>query len=140
METILGVCERVGTARMTSGTGFRISGSYLRVYPLHAPALCIPLHSRYIRRSRSARDSSEALRWYVTLLTPFFFAGCAVAVLLSEVELLAETVAGQVSMHRAIAQVDISRDRCIREDRVVVQAGAKLVGVIVGFQWVRAGG
>jgi len=40
----------------------RMSGIYLRVYPLQAPALCIPLHSRYIRRSLSARDSSDELR------------------------------------------------------------------------------
>ena len=62
-----------------SGTCSAMSGVWIenyRVYPVHAPALCRPLHSRYILRSRSARVSSEALRWWVTLVTPFFFADC----------------------------------------------------------------
>lgn len=37
------------------------AGSY-RVYPLQAPALCIPLHSLSKRLSRCAGVSSEALR------------------------------------------------------------------------------
>lgn len=45
---------------------------YRPVYPLHAPALCMPLHSRKRRRSRSAEVSSEGLRWWVTLVTDFF--------------------------------------------------------------------
>lgn len=46
----------------TNGASAETGGTYLRVYPRHAPALCIPLHSLYILRSRSALDSSDVLR------------------------------------------------------------------------------
>jgi hypothetical protein len=75
-----------------------------RVYPLHAPALCMPLHSLYMRRSRSARDSSDELCWYVTLLTLFFLAAVSVGALLWPVEFLASVVPGATATHRAAAQ------------------------------------
>ena len=55
-------CLRVFAVDLDAGRWLR-SIFYLRVYPRHAPALCMPLHSRYIRRSRSAVVSSELLRW-----------------------------------------------------------------------------
>lgn len=82
----------------------RTSGICYRVYPLQAPALCIPLHSLYMRRSRSARDSSDELRWYVILLTLFFLAAESVAALLWSVEFLASVVLGAPATHRAAAQ------------------------------------
>lgn len=45
-----------------------------RVKPLHAPALGMPLHSRYRRRSRSARVSSDGLGRVAGALLALFFA------------------------------------------------------------------
>ena len=49
--------------------------TYLRVYPRHAPALGMPLHSRYIRLSRWAVLSSEGLLKVFCLVAEFVFCG-----------------------------------------------------------------
>jgi hypothetical protein len=59
-----------------------------------------------MRRSLSARDSSEELRWYVTLLTPFFFVAVFFVALLWPVEFLANVVQGAVIRHRATAHAE----------------------------------
>ena len=59
-----------------------------------------------MRRSLSVRDSSEELRWYVTLLTPFFFVAVSVVALLWPVEFLANVALEAVSRHRATAQAE----------------------------------
>lgn len=97
-----------------------MSGIYLRVYPLHAPALCIPLHSRYMRRSRSARDSSDELRWYVTLLTPFFLVAVSVVALLCPVEFLANATSDVATRHRPTAKAKTAC-RYLRGRRVIRQ-------------------
>ncbi len=54
-------CLRVFAVDLDAGRWLR-SIFYLRVYPRHAPALCMPLHSRYAC-TVAAVVSSELLRW-----------------------------------------------------------------------------
>ncbi|MBX9833639.1 MAG: hypothetical protein K2X78_11425 [Burkholderiaceae bacterium] len=57
-----------------------------------------------MRLSLSARDSSDELRWYVTLLTPFFFVVVSVVTLLWPMEFFANVALGVVIRHRATVQ------------------------------------
>lgn len=64
---------------LEAGQRWRLPGG-CPVYPAHAPALCLPWHSRYSRLSRCSGDSSELLRWTGTRTRcPLFFrlAPCA---------------------------------------------------------------
>jgi hypothetical protein len=98
---MLGACGALNHAPRDEWPRFRDERRYFRVYPLQAPALCMPLHSRYMRRSRSAVVSSELLRWYVILVTPFFFApSCGL-----DAERLAMALSGVASRARAMQAV-----------------------------------
>lgn len=77
----------------------------------------MPLHSRYILRSRSARVSSEALRWWVTLVTPFFFVELLVVAIWVSWVLLAQVIAGLASKQKAIATGAVERAMRCRESR-----------------------
>ena len=127
----------------TSGRAARTSGTNYRVYPLQAPALCMPLHSLYMRRSRSARDSSDELRWYVTLLTLFFLAAVSVGALLWPVEFLASVVPGATATHRAAAQAQAVCTMRWRRSRArgAGAADGALVGVygMAVFRWLARG-